>query len=88
MLRNLLEYIKLIIPNLYNSLKNNEEVQVRCSPELISKLIEEKCKYRKIKDNLCNKYEKMYGPLDLTSSSLDKNNWVWNNSPWPWEGDK
>jgi len=44
--------------------------------------------YRKIKDNLCNQYEKMYGPLDLNSSELDKNNWVWNNSPWPWEGDK
>ena len=44
--------------------------------------------YRKIKENLCNQYEKMYGPLDLTSKELDKNNWVWNNSPWPWEGDK
>lgn len=44
--------------------------------------------YRKIKDNLCNQYEKIYGPLTLDSSSLDKNNWVWNNSPWPWEGDK
>ena len=30
----------------------------------------------------------MYGPLELTSDALDKNNWVWNNSPWPWEGDK
>ena len=44
--------------------------------------------YRKIKDKLCNQYEKMYGPLELTSDALDKNNWVWNNSPWPWEGDK
>lgn len=44
--------------------------------------------YRKIKENLVNQYEKTYGPLTLTSSSLDKNNWVWNNSPWPWEGDK
>jgi len=44
--------------------------------------------YRKIKEKLVNKYEKMYGPLDLTSEELDKNNWVWNNSPWPWEGDK
>ena len=44
--------------------------------------------YRKIKENLCNQYEKMYGPLELSSSELNKNNWVWNNSPWPWEGDK
>ena len=44
--------------------------------------------YRKIKENLINQYEKSYGPLTLTSSSLEKNNWVWNNGPWPWEGDK
>lgn len=44
--------------------------------------------YRKKKDNLVNQYERMYGPLKLTSSALENNNWVWNNSPWPWEGDK
>lgn len=44
--------------------------------------------YRKIKNNLTNQYEKMYGPLNLNSSALEQNNWVWNNSPWPWEGDR
>jgi len=44
--------------------------------------------YRKVKENLVNQYEKIYGPLTLISSSLEKNNWIWNNSPWPWEGDK
>lgn len=44
--------------------------------------------YRKIKENLVNQYEKNYGPLMLNSKELNKNNWVWNNSPWPWEGDK
>lgn len=44
--------------------------------------------YRKIKEKLWKQYEKTYGPLDLMSESLEKNNWVWNNSPWPWEGDK
>lgn len=44
--------------------------------------------YRKVKDNLVNQYEKMYGPLTLDSAFLENNNWVWNNSPWPWEGDK
>lgn len=44
--------------------------------------------YRKKKEDLVNQYERMYGPLDLTSSALENNNWVWNNSPWPWEGDK
>ncbi len=44
--------------------------------------------YRKIKENLTNQYEKMYGPLNLNSSSLENNNWIWINSPWPWEGEK
>lgn len=44
--------------------------------------------YKKIKEKLWKQYEKTYGPLDLMSESLEKNNWVWNNSPWPWEGDK
>ena len=44
--------------------------------------------YRKLKENLVNQYEKIYGPLTLTSKELEKNNWVWNNGPWPWEGDK
>lgn len=44
--------------------------------------------YRKIKEKLVEQYEKMYGPLTLNSSALEQNNWVWNNSPWLWEGDK
>ena len=44
--------------------------------------------YRKIKEKLVDQYEKMYGPLTLNSTALEQNNWVWNNSPWPWEGDK
>ena len=37
--------------------------------------------YRKIKEKLCKQYEKMYGPLELTSDSLEQHNCVWNNSP-------
>lgn len=45
--------------------------------------------YRKISDNLCANYERMYGPLNLDSNSLDSSNvWLWNNGPWPWEGEK
>ena len=44
--------------------------------------------YRKIKENLCNQFEKKYGPLNLVSDSLNKNDWVWKNGPWPWEGEK
>lgn len=41
--------------------------------------------YLDIEKKMCNKYEGMYGPLTLGSDNLDKNNWVWINSPWPWE---
>lgn len=33
---------------------------------------------------LINIYENKYGPLTLTSK-VQTNNWLWNNSPWPWE---
>jgi spore coat protein JB len=42
--------------------------------------------YLNIEKQLSNKYESMYGPLTLESNYLAKNNWVWKNSPWPWEG--
>lgn len=29
-------------------------------------------------------YESKYGPLTITSP-VQTNNWLWNNSPWPWE---
>ena len=41
--------------------------------------------YLNIEKQMCDKYESMYGPLTLDSNYLDKNNWVWTNSPWPWE---
>lgn len=44
--------------------------------------------YRKIKENLVNQYEKMYGPICLNSNTLENNSWLWINSPWPWEGEK
>lgn len=31
---------------------------------------------------LSNKYQALYGPLTINSSS---NTWEWINSPWPWE---
>lgn len=41
--------------------------------------------YQDIEKQMCDKYESMYGPLTLDSNYLDKNKWVWKNSPWPWE---
>lgn len=42
-------------------------------------------KYLKTEKQMCDKYESMYGPLTVDSNYLDKNTWVWDNSPWPWE---
>ena len=39
------------------------------------------------KKELVNMYEEKYGPLTL-DSNFQKSNWLWNNSPWPWEVQK
>lgn len=64
----------LIELNLYlDSYPNNQE------------LIKLYNKYLKIEKQMCDKYESKYGPLTLNSDYLNKNTWVWKNSPWPWE---
>ena len=42
-------------------------------------------KYLMNEKQMCEKYEKMYGPLTVNSNYLDNDNWTWKNSPWPWE---
>ena len=44
--------------------------------------------YLKIKKQLEDKYESMYGPIDNCSFSVINGSWNWDNGPWPWEGDK
>ena len=41
--------------------------------------------YRREKENLLKEYENKYGPITLTSDSLNTFPWAWNNMPWPWE---
>lgn len=45
-------------------------------------------KYLQEEKRLCNNFEQKYGPLTLDSPYLENNPWMWNNSPWPWEGTK
>jgi hypothetical protein len=40
--------------------------------------------YLNIRKQIGDKYESMYGPLTV-DGEFNKNNWVWINSPWPWE---
>ena len=41
--------------------------------------------YRREKENLLKEYENKYGPITLTSDSLNSFPWAWNNMPWPWD---
>lgn len=41
--------------------------------------------YRVKAEEYAKKYEEKYGPLSLTSNSLNTFPWAWNNEPWPWE---
>jgi spore coat protein JB len=41
--------------------------------------------YREEKKQLESMYERKYGPLLLSSDSLNTYPWAWNNKPWPWE---
>lgn len=41
--------------------------------------------YRKQADNLINEYEAKFGPLNISSNSLETGPFKWINSPWPWE---
>ena len=64
----------LIELNLYLDTHPNDNEMIRLYNE-----------YLNIEKKMCDKYESMYGPLTLGSDNLNKNNWTWINSPWPWE---
>ena len=40
--------------------------------------------YRKKEKELCNMFEKKYGPLTF-DSEVNESSWLWNKGPWPWE---
>jgi spore coat protein JB len=41
--------------------------------------------YRKQAIEATKNYENKYGPLQLTSNSLNTFPWAWDNEPWPWD---
>ncbi len=41
--------------------------------------------YRKQADIMINEYESKFGPLNISSNSLETGPFKWINSPWPWE---
>lgn len=42
-------------------------------------------KYLTIEQQMCNKYEEIYGPLTTNYLNQKNQTWIWNNNPWPWE---
>ena len=41
--------------------------------------------YRKQADELNRQFETKYGPLNISSNSLEKTPFMWEKDPWPWE---
>ena len=41
--------------------------------------------YRTQKNELTEQYESKFGPLLLSSNSLNSYPWAWDDRPWPWE---
>ena len=41
--------------------------------------------YRNQKKDLVEEYESKFGPLLLSSDSLNTYPWAWDDKPWPWE---
>ena len=42
-------------------------------------------KYLTIEKQIKERYEGMYGPLTVYDINPNTTNWIWKNSPWPWE---
>ena len=41
--------------------------------------------YRKQADSMISEYESKFGPLNISSNSLETGPFKWINGPWPWE---
>lgn len=41
--------------------------------------------YRVENNKMMEQYQNKYGPLVLSSDSLNSYPWAWDNKPWPWE---
>ena len=60
--------------NLYlDNFPNNKEIA-----NLFKQYVDEK-------ERAVKEYELKYGPLNVDNSVDNRDNWRWNNIPWPWE---
>lgn len=48
-------------------------------------MIDEFNKNREMYNQMLQDYQKKYGPINITSDSLNMTPWQWDNNPWPWE---
>lgn len=49
-------------------------------------MINEFNRNRETYNEIVRNYEAKFGPLNISSDSLNNVPWQWNNEPWPWEG--
>ena len=50
-----------------------------------SMMLKEFNKNRELYLQLLEEYENRYGPINISSNTLNNSPWTWNNEPWPWE---
>ena len=60
--------------NLYLDLNPNDETMLTLFND-----------YRKQADSMISEYESKFGPLNISSNSLETGPFKWINSPWSWE---
>lgn len=51
-----------------------------------SMMLKEFNKNRELYLQLLEEYENRFGPINVSSNSLNTSPWMWNKEPWPWEG--
>ena len=51
-----------------------------------SMMLKEFNKNRELYLQLLEEYENRFGPINVSSNSLNASPWMWNKEPWPWEG--
>ena len=49
-------------------------------------MINEFNRNRNTYNEILKDYENKFGPIVITSDTLNNSPWQWNNNPWPWEG--
>lgn len=70
---------------MYKFAMNDLNLYLDVNPKNNSNLIKLYNDYLLKSKELVNRYENAYGPICSDSIVMPTNDFIWNNSPWPWE---